>query len=70
MIYKPSARLIDAFNANTISCDCAIDVSACRMPSLDPAVVNILFPTWDVIVTTFYLMYPLVSNKDRSVQIR
>ena len=70
MIYKPSARLTDVFNASKISCDCAIDVGACRMPSLDLAVDNILFPTLDVIVTTFYLMYPLVSDKDRGAQIR
>ena len=63
MIYKPSARLTDAFNASKILCDCAIDVSVCRMPSLDPAVDNILFPTLFIIITIFYLICPLISNK-------
>jgi len=39
------------------------------MPRLDPAVDNILFPTLDVIVTNFYLMYPLISDKYRGSQI-
>ena len=64
MIHKPSTRLTDAFNARKISCDCAIDVSACRMPSLDPAVDNvILFPMLFIIITIFYLICPLISNK-------
>ena len=65
-IYKP----LDAINVSValseqgLNHDCAIDVSACRMPSLDLAVDNILFPALDGIVTTFYLMYMLRFDKN------